>query len=547
MPLTWTLRERMPRNGERDGEYRFDSGSADAAERWWHRHIKIPDGPRYRQPYRLPAWQSNILRAIYGWRRPGGGRRYRRLGLAVSRGNTKSSFGSGLGLLGLAGEHRPTARVIGAGTGRRNAGEIYTYSSRMVRLDRALLRHLRPLDGTKRIMRRNGTGLYEIIASDPDLAHGMHASTLLVDDLQGHKRDEFVRVLRAGQTEAPDPEQPAIPDPFEADFMTAGSNRQGIGFEEWQHWQQALEDPSIAPDVLAIIYAADPTDDIEDPRVQRKANPNLGVSVSEEFLRKRVQEAKTRPAELNDILRYQFNIWTDAAVAKYTIAQWKACAGDWGADERGLRGRACWAAVDLSSSLDLTAIAYFFPPVDGARARLLVRHFIPRLNLQERVDRDRVRYDEWERQGWIRTTPGDNIDEDAIAAAIMRDAASFKVTKIAYDRWGMDGIVQQLQKANLPVEPFGQGFAEMGPAMRAFDRQVYGRRFGHGGDPVLAWQIGNLVTMTDDAGNEKPTKRRSREKIDGAVAAIMAVGSWAKLAEPEEGPSVYERRGLVSV
>lgn len=559
--ITWTLRHRLPKDGyrEQDADGRVFVYRAEQAARavaWWEKYIRIPDGPLYARPFllrtrdgkRVVDWQYRIWCALNGWRRlEDGGPRFRRFTFITARGNTKSSFGAGVGLHGLVGQPRPTARVVGAGTDKRNASEIYTYASRMVRLERRLLRHARPLDGTKRIIRRNRTGLYEIIASEPGRAHGTHATTLLVDDLQAHPRDEFVRVLRSGQSENPDPDQPAIPDPFEADFMSAGSNREGIGYQEWSTGQELLDMPGLDSTRLVYIAAADPKDDIEDESVWIKANPNLGVSVSRTFLRERVREAKTKPSELNDVLRYQFTIWTDAETAKYTLDQWRGLGGGLITAE-DLRGRECWVGMDLSQSQDLTAVAYFFPPTAKEPGVLYLRHFIPGANVGARVEHDRVPYDRWIREGWLTPTEGEVIDEEAIEADILKHAALFRIRRVAFDRWHARGVVVKLDKARIELEPFGQGYESMGPAMKAFDRLVYGRRFVHGGNPLLAWEARNLVTVKDEAENEKPSKRRARERVDGMVAAIMAVGAWDRVMNPlGEGPSAYEARGLRTV
>lgn len=517
-PLIWTPRERMPKHGDRDGEFVFDEPRADAAVAWFPKYLRFADGDVARQPFRPQPWQGNIVRSLYGWRRSDGRRRYRSLLIGIPRGNGKTVLGAGFCVKGLVGDNVIAPQVIGAGTDRENASHIYRNVSGMVWQHRALLKRLRPVDSTRRIVRRRGDGFYRVISADAQHAHGMHPTELLVDDLQAQESREFIDVLASSQG--------TVADPLMIQFMTAGFDTNSVGYERWERGLRVLEQPELDPEMLVYLYYLEPTDDWEDPAMWRKANPNLGVSVQEDFIAAQVRDAREMPAKQNSVLRLHFNIWTQQETRWMDLAKYDASStvplGSLGA----MKGRRCFVAVDLASNVDVAAVSYLFPP-DGRDAvwRHFGRYYVPAPTVGERSRRDKVPYDAWVRDGLMVATAGATTDYDVIADEIVANAKRFDIAEVVFDRWGSPNFVQKLERASLRVRGFGQGYKEMSPATKAFERLVLRQVFCHGGDRVLRWMVGNIVIEQDAAGNYKPSKARSREKIDGAVTAIMAVGA----------------------
>jgi phage terminase large subunit-like protein len=236
--------------------------------------------------------------------------------------------------------------------------------------------------------------------------------------------------------------------------------------------------------------------------------------------------------------------------------KWQACS--FPVDIESLKGKVCYGGLDLSSNTDTTALVWVFPPQEGLyedKFTVLARFFVPKDNLIERVRRDRVPYDVWEQQGYIVTTDGNIVDENFILAQIDQDTKDFDVRELCYDRWGASKIItalhdmgfenpQENKRAERRLIEFGQGVASMSPPSKELEKLILSQKLAHGGNPVLTWQISNVVIRTDPAGNIKPDKEKSRERIDGAVAMIMGLAR-AVLCNHEK--SVYEERGILTI
>jgi phage terminase large subunit-like protein len=249
------------------------------------------------------------------------------------------------------------------------------------------------------------------------------------------------------------------------------------------------------------------------------------------------------PSALNAFLRLELDLWTQSETKWLDIARWQACGQ--AVDAAGLRGRTCYGGLDLSSNTDVSAWLLVFPPQrEGESYQVLCRFFIPEEAMVQRSRRDRVPYDVWVRQGFITATTGNVIDYEFILAQIDEDAQNYDIQELAFDRWGASSIQTTLQEKGGEdwLVQFGQGFASMSPPMKELEKLILAGRLAHGNNPVLTWMADNLVARTDPAGNIKPDKERSRERIDGMVALIMALDR--ALRHQPKKRSVYEGRGL---
>lgn len=255
---------------------------------------------------------------------------------------------------------------------------------------------------------------------------------------------------------------------------------------------------------------------------------------------------------MNKFLNLQMNLWTQSETRWVNREAWDA--GDKGpVDEAALAGRRCYGGLDLSSNTDLTAFVLVFPPTEPEGDYVLLpRFWIPEDNMHERVRRDRVPYDAWVRAGLLQVTPGDVIDYAWILAQMAEDAQKFDLREVAFDRWGSAKVVTDLQEIGFRVDEkagggpllvqFGQGFASMAGPMKELEKLILARRLSHGGHAVLRWNFDNLVVRMDPAGNVKPDKEKSTEKIDGCVATVMGLARAIVHGEPQR--SVYEGRGI---
>jgi phage terminase large subunit-like protein len=394
---------------------------------------------------------------------------------------------------------------------------------------------------------------FEPLSGTPEGKHGLNMSGLIGDEIHEWPDDRlytFVHQSAASRRQ-----------PVEFLISTAGE-RKGYGWEVWQYDQKLLAGEIDDPERLVVVYAADPEDDWQNEETWYKANPNLGVSVKLEYLRAEAQKARELPRLENDFKRYHLNLWTEQAVRWLPLEAWDACGHPvatadgtrpvWQRNERWrefepmVRGMTAAAGLDLSSTTDLTALVWMFPPEEeGGRWIVIPRFFMPEARIPERSRRDRVPYDQWVKMGALVATPGNVVDYAWVKQQLYRDAEVFDCSAVAIDRWNATQIATEIRDEGLNAVLFGQGYASMSAPTKELERLVLDLRLDHGGHPVLRWCAGNVAIDTDPAGNIKPAKDKSTERIDGIVAAIMGLG--VALSVEPEGPSVYETRGLLAV
>jgi phage terminase large subunit-like protein len=279
-----------------------------------------------------------------------------------------------------------------------------------------------------------------------------------------------------------------------------------------------------------------------------KSNPGLGTIIPLKYLREQVAEACEMPSKENIVKRLNFCIWTESVTKWLSVEKWNACGSP--VDPELLKGRTCYGGLDLSSVSDITAWVKVFPPErEGEKYQVLCRFFIPEENMRERSRKDKVPYDVWVRQGFITATPGNIIDYAHVLSAIEQDTKDYDIAELAFDRWGSQKITTDLQNLGFEVEgkknliQFGQGFASMAAPTKELEKMVIAGEIAHGGNPVLSWMASNTVVREDPAGNKKPDKERSTEKIDGIVALIMAISRTMLNTETK---SAYETRGVLT-
>jgi phage terminase large subunit-like protein len=289
-----------------------------------------------------------------------------------------------------------------------------------------------------------------------------------------------------------------------------------------------------------VIYEAQKADDWTSSEVWKKANPNLGVSVSEEYLRRECQRAREIPSYENTFKRLFLNVRTEQATRWISMDRWDGCAltMDWGQ----LAGRECYGGLDISSVNDITSFVLVFPEGDEERKYLVLPYFwVPEVNAQQRERADRVPYLTWMKRGLIESGGAECIDQAVILKKILELSQRFSIRKIAYDPWNAEALAMAIGSAGIECEKWLQGYATMNGPSKEFERAVIGNRLRHDGNPVLRWMASNVCVVERD-GDIRPSKKRSFEKIDGIVASIMAIGCCQKTADKE---SVYKERGLL--
>ncbi|MBF0561757.1 MAG: terminase large subunit, partial [Alphaproteobacteria bacterium] len=332
--------------------------------------------------------------------------------------------------------------------------------------------------------------------------------------------------------------------PLIISISTAGEGMNSLAWDMWNYSHKVARGEVTDPTFLPIIFAADAKADWRSEDVWRAANPALASGFrSLEEMRNEARRCEHFPADVEAFKRYYLNVWSDGAASPWIDLALYDEAGET-IDETEFEGRRCFVGVDLSSTQDLTAVVAVFPDDDGGYD-VLCRFFVPAENIKKRADRDSVQYPLWRVQGHLTATPGNVVDYDLVCAEILELHEQFDVAEVVIDRWNSSAVTSRLAESGIEVAQFGQGFASMAPAVRELERAILSKQFRHGGNPILRWNFQNIVLEQDAAGNGKFTKSKSVEKIDGAVAAAMAVGRAVANTTPS-GP-YSEKRGFLFI
>lgn len=499
-----------------DGEYGFDQRAADAAVAFFHDHLRLTEGEWAGRPFRLEGWQENdIIRPLFGWKRPDGTRRYRRAIVWVPRKNGKTELAAGVALLALIGDDEPGGQVYSIAKDKDQASLVFRKAAAMVNLSPALSKLLECFKPSIYCPELNAS--FKPLSGAPTGKHGLSMSGLVGDEIHEWPSSDLYTFVHQSSA--------ARRQPLEFLISTAGE-RIGYGWETWDYCLKLLDGTIDDPDTLAVIYAADPDDDWADPKVWAKANPNLGVSVKLDYLDAECRKARESPRLENDFKRYHLNLWTEQAVRWLSVERWDQCAGpvSWQELAETLRGRRCFVGNDLSQTTDLTASVLVFPPeTEGEPWVFLPRFFLPEGRIAERVRRDRVPYDQWVKSGAIVATEGNVVDYDFVKAQLRRDAEMFQFNVVGFDPWNAMQVMIQLQGEGMPCEQVRQGFLSLSGPSKELERLLLDGDMVHGGHPVLRWCAQNVAIETDAAGNIKPSKARSTERIDGIAALVTGL------------------------
>ena len=517
-------------------DYWFDERAAMVASAFFERLLVHTKGEWAGQPFLLEDWQQEeIIRPLFGWKRLDGTRRYRTAYIEVPRKNGKSTLAAGIALLLLFADDEPGAEIYSCAADREQAAIVFDEAKAMVKASPVLSRRC---EVYKRSIVVPGTrSVYRVLSADAYTKHGLNAHGVIFDELHAQPNRDLWDVMNTSTG--------ARRQPLVVAITTAGYNRESVCWEQHEYARQVQAE--IIPDdtFLPVLYAADEDDDWLDENVWAKANPNLGVSVKLDYLRNEARRAENVPAYQNTFRRLHLNQWTQQETRWLSLQDWDACGEPF--NERLLEGAVCYGGLDLASSSDIASFVLCFPSEVGEPEQYVWLPFfwIPRENMVERARKDRVPYDAWVRDGLITATEGNVIDYGYIVRDIEALGERFNIREIAFDRWGAFQVSQALEGAGFTMVGFGQGFASMAAPTKELLRLLLDGKLRHGGHPVLRWMADNMVVSTDAAGNVKPNKAKSREKIDGIVAGIMALDRAVR--HRAAGDSVYEERGLLTL
>lgn len=488
--------------------------------------------------FELIDWQEQIIRDLFGTLKPSGYRQFNTAYVEIPKKMGKSELAAAVALLLCCGDGEERAEVYGCAADRQQASIVFEVAADMVRMCPALSKRVKINASMKRMIFQPTNSFYQVLSAEAYSKHGFNIHGVVFDELHTQPNRKLFDVMTKGSGDA-------RTQPLYFLITTAGTDTHSICYETHQKAKDILEGRKIDETFYPVIYGASESDDWTDLKVWEKANPSLGITVGIDKVKAACESAKQNPAEENSFRQLRLNQWVKQAVRWMPMDKWNACSFKF--DEKGLEGRICYGGLDLSSTTDITAFVLIFPPLDEDDKYHIIPYFwLPEDNLTLRVNRDHVPYDIWQKQGYLQTTEGNVVHYGFIEEFIEELGKKYNIREIAFDRWGAVQMVQNLEGMGFTVVPFGQEFKDMSPPTKELMKLTLEQKIAHGGHPVLSWMMDNIFIRTDPAGNIKPDKEKSTEKIDGVVAAIMALDRAIR-NQGDITDSVYDERGLLII
>ncbi len=516
------------KDGKKRGIY-WDDAAANRAIAFFPKVLRLNGGQFEGQPFELTLWQKFIVGSIFGWKRANGFRRFKMAFIETGKGSGKSPLAAGIGLLMMMADNEPGAEVYSAAVDKEQARVLFRDAISMAKQSPAIAGRVVFSGGEGRewnIAYLNKGSFFRPISSESSGRgkSGFRPHCSLLDELHEHPTDAMVEFLAKGMKGR----RQALT------FMitNSGSDRNSVCWDYHEYGTKVCAGELAADDFFAYICALDEGDDpLKDESCWPKANPNLGITFQHEYLRSEVKKALGMPSKRNLTLRLNFCVWTDSEAAWMGREAWQSCERE--LDFSELLDVPCFAALDLSAKRDLTACARVWKI--GEKYKALVDFWTPEETLSVRADKDRVPYLLWRDQEFLQTTPGVTVNYGHIAPWLAEMNGFHGFHSIAYDRWRIDLLKQEMDDIglSLPLAEFGQGFKDMGPAIEALEDVILSGALEVQINPVLRWNVSSAVLQEDPARNRKFAKHKATGRIDGIVALAMAIGI-AKLNKGEK-------------
>jgi phage terminase large subunit-like protein len=524
-----------------ENSMRFDSRSAQRVINFFERILRHYQGKWAGKPFLLAPWEQFVIWNLYGFQKPDGTRRFSQVSIFIPRKNGKTELAAGCGLFAMGFDGENAAEVYSTATDKDQAKIAFVKAKEMLKQSSHLLEYMDPLANA--IAGTRFASTFKPWSSDTGKKDGYNPSFAIVDEYHAHPDNAMMDVIKSGLG--------ARTQPIVFMITTAGFNTQSPAYKHQEVCQNVLEGKINQEDLFTLIYTVDEGDDISDPEIWRKANPSWDfIDTIPAYMARRYNECQNS-GDMVDFKTKNLNVWTKALKVWVEDADWTALEEEYTRED--LIGEICYAGLDLSDSYDLTALALYFPD----QAKFLWYYWIPEQKLLKNDNSDGINYREWVNDGYITVTPGNVIDYEYIRKEITgyhvdggtvkwdddSITSNFDLQSIAYDRWGATQIAINMTNDGAKVSKFGQGYTSMSYPTKEFKKMILGKEFAHDGNPVTRWMLSNVNIAMDAAGNIKVDKAKSRDKIDGIVASIMALGEY--LTEIENNP--YSSRGVITI
>lgn len=482
------------------------------------RALKHPMSSLPGKAFQLDRWQERIIRRVIGDTDETGQRRIKKVFLLVGRGNRKTTLaGALMALFTFGPERKPSGRCYSIANSRDQAALTFEELAGIVRAHPRIVEACTIQDTLKVVRHPKSGARFAALSNEAKTAHGLTPHFCFADELHEFTKPDLYEAMLTGLNKS------------RGSLMFIGTTA-GIGTQTAAHDVYAyarkvalgqIEDSSFLP----IIFQMEKGDDWRDEEVWRRTNPGLSCSPPYpdiDALRVFARECEHRPGQREAMRRLHLGEWLDgAAEPAWDLSVWDENADPVNLEE--LAGRRAWIAVDLSKRVDLTAVAVAVDLPDG-RLALHVQTFSPEKGIRDRAGKDGAPYALWRDQGYLTPCPGDVIDIGQIEQYVRHLCEKLDVREIAFDPWRAQDVVKKLDEDGYPVAEFPQTITTFAKPVNDFEELMFSRRLAHGGNPLLRWSIGNVVLHADANSNRRPMKERSADRIDPAVAAIMAVG-----------------------
>ena len=480
-------------------------------------------------------WQAAIIYIIFGWKKKDGNRRFNYAYIEIPKKNGKTTFAAVFANYLLFFDGEEEAEVYHAATVEKQAHICFDKAKRMIDKSPALAKRAKAL--TNNVSIQTTGSKMEPLGRDSESMEGINPSGAIIDEYHVFTwKNNFV--FENIQSATVNRKQPLV-----VIITTSGRDKDLPCFEYRNLCIDVLQGIKKQDDTFAIIYTIDEGDDWKDPSVWQKANPNWGVSVLADRFEDEFKGALNSKTKEVSFKTKQLNMWVDSPKVWIPDEKWLTCTHNLSFED--LKGQPCYVGIDLASHVDINALALFFPDIKGFPA-LRVYFWIPEDKVKEKEDR--VDYALWAKQGFINVTPGSIIDIDQQSLDIQQILKEYKVIGLAYDPYmAHHGIIQNIQKGGFPIErldPYIQNIKNMSAPSKEFERLVTSGQLEHFNNPVMRWMLRNVMIITDTNENLKPDKKRSREKIDGVIAAITALGEYITLTTGNDDTEIYKDHSL---
>lgn len=505
------------------------------------RRLRHTQGKWAGQPLEPANWQvAYILAPVFGWVRFDDEadrwvRVVRTAHIDEPRKNGKTTTAGGVGIYLTAADGEPGAQVLAVAASKDQAGYCFNPIKTLAQNSPDLAPYVRPL-ATKIVHKASGS-YFQVVASVGDLIHGANVHGAVIDELHVHKTRDVVDAVETGTG--------ARTQPLVVIITTADEGKPGTIYAEKREYLEKLaRGVFVDYTFYGVVWAAAESERalVEQgvspfsEEAQRRANPGYGVSPTKAFLEAEAKKAQESPANLARYLRLHLGIRTKQATRFIRLEDWDAPGNAVAIDEALLAGRECHGGLDMGSVSDLTALCWVFPDRPNDTYHVLWRFWLPEDALED-LDRRTAGYAKvWEREGWIRTTPGAVFDPAAVNEQLDKDSQTFRVLTVGYDRWGANDVTRKASDAGMTLVPVSQSFGSLSYPLKEMLRLTLVGRFVNGGNPVARWMVDNLAVAMDPSGNVKPDKAKAADKIDGVAAAVNALKECMDAETAEQLP-----------